>query len=106
MPLKASVVALGSVLMVPYLLAYDLAIPCAALVWYLSERTAQPARAEIALIALAWTLPFGLCILLQTQGLPVLPLVVMVCFGWLAAEALGRSPVRLQRTPAAASAKA
>ena len=35
-PLKASVVAFGSVLMVPYVLAYDLAIPLAALVWCLS----------------------------------------------------------------------
>ncbi len=35
-PLKAAVVAFGSVLMVPYVLAYDLAIPLAALVWYLS----------------------------------------------------------------------
>ena len=105
-PLKAAVVAFGSVLMVPYVLAYDLAIPLAALVWYLSERTAQLTRTEIALVAVVWTLPFGLCILLQTQGLPALPLVLMACFAWLAGEALGWSPIRLQRTPQAVPAKA
>jgi len=105
-PLKAAVVAFGSVLMVPYVLAYDVAMPITALVWHLSARTAPTTRAEIGLIAAVWTLPFGLCIVLQTQGLPLLPLVLMACFAWLAGEALGWSPVRLYRAPAAAPAKA
>jgi hypothetical protein len=45
----------------------------------LSERTAQLTCTEIALIAVVWTLPFGLCILLQTQGLPALPLALVAC---------------------------
>jgi hypothetical protein len=105
-PLKATVAAFGSVLMVPYVLAYDLAIPLAALVWYLSERKAYTTRAEIALLAAVWTLPFGLCIFLQIQGLPVLPLVLMACFAWLVGEALRWRPIRLHRTPAAEPAKA
>ena len=105
-PLKAAVVAFGSVLMVPYVLAYDLAIPLAALVWYMSAGDPQASRAEIALIAAVWTLPFGLCILVQTQGLPVLPLVLMACYAWLAGEALGWKPIRLHRTTQAAPAKA
>ena len=88
-PLKATVVAFGSVLMVPYVLAYDLAIPLAALVWYLSERASRVAPLGIALVAAVWALPFALCILFQTQGLPVLPLVLLGCFGWLVSEALG-----------------
>jgi hypothetical protein len=63
----------------------------------------QLTRTEIALIAVVWTLPFGLCILLQTQGLP---LVLVACFAWLAGEAPGWSPIRLQRPPQAAPAKA
>jgi len=105
-PLKAAVVAFGSVLMVPYALAYDLAIPLAAFVWYLSERTGQASRPEVALIAAVWALPFALCILLQTQGLPVLPLVLMACDAWLAGKALGWSPIHLNRTEQAQPAKA
>ncbi len=75
------------------------------MLWYLSERTAPAGRTELALIAASWTLPFGLCILLQTQGLPVLPLVLMVYWAWLTGEALGWKPVRLQRAAQAAAAK-
>jgi hypothetical protein len=105
-PLKATVVAFGSVLMVPYVLAYDLAIPLAALVWYLSERASRVAPLGIALVAAVWALPFALCILFQTQGLPVLPLVLLVCFGWLVSEALGFRRVGLHRTTEAAPVKA
>lgn len=105
-PLKAAAIAFGSVLMVPYVLAYDLAIPLAALVWYLSERTGQASRTEVALIAAVWALPFALCILLQTQGLPVLPLVLMACYAWLAGKALGWRPIDLDRTEEAQPAKA
>jgi hypothetical protein len=36
-PLVCAVITFGSVLMVPYVLAYDLAVPFAALVWYLLD---------------------------------------------------------------------
>jgi hypothetical protein len=104
-PLKAAVVAFGSVLMVPYLLAYDLAIPLAALVWYLSESELPATPLRVALVAALWALPFGLCILLQTQGLPVLPLVLLASFAWLVCEALGWS-IRLNRAAGAEPAKA
>jgi hypothetical protein len=85
-PLKATVVAFGSVLMVPYVQAHDLAIPFAAQIWCL--RTGAP-RSDIggaAFIGALWALPFGLGILLQTQGVPLLPLV-LAAFAWRVAEA-------------------
>ena len=87
-PLKAASVALGSVLMVPYVLAYDLAIPFAALVWYLREQDTPVTSFGVGLTGLAWALPFGVGTLVQTQGVPLLPVVLIVCFCWLTARAL------------------
>jgi alpha-1,2-mannosyltransferase len=87
-PLKATVVAFGSVLMVPYVLAYDLAIPFAALIWCLRTNALRSDIAGAAFIGALWALPFGLGILAQTQGVPLLPLVLMAAFAWLVAEAL------------------
>ena len=87
-PLKATVVAFGSVLMVPYVLAYDLATPFAALIWCLRTDGPRSNVAGAGLIGALWALPFGLGILSQTQGLPLLPLVLMAAFAWLVAEAL------------------
>jgi len=104
-PLKATVVAFGSTLMVPYVLAYDLAIPLAALVWYLRESEVPAGPLGLGLVGAVWALPFGLAILLQTQGLPVLPVVLVACYVWLVKQALGWRWRGLDR-PAAASAKA
>jgi hypothetical protein len=87
-PLKATVVAFGSVLMVPYVLAYDLAIPLAALVWYLREREVRTDAVGVAIVGLTWALPFGLGTLAQTQGVPLLPLMLVVCYAWLVGRAL------------------
>ena len=101
-PLKATVVAFGSVLMVPYVLAYDLAIPFAALdLVPADERIRAATLRRAAFIGALWALPFGLGILLQTQGLPLLPLVLMAAFAWLVAEALDWRGFRL-RSPAKA----
>jgi hypothetical protein len=93
-PLKAAVVAFGSVLMVPYVLAYDLAIALAALVWCLRERALRSDVTGTLLIGALWALPFGLGILSQTQGVPLLPLMVLAFYFWLAAEALGWRSLR------------
>lgn len=95
-PLKATVVAFGSVLMVPYVLAYDLAIPLAALVWCLREQALRSEVTGAALVSALWALPFGLGILSQTQGLPLLPLVVLAVYFWLVAEALGWRRITLR----------
>jgi alpha-1,2-mannosyltransferase len=100
-PLKASVVAFGSVLMVPYVLAYDLAIPLAALVWCLNAGELRADAVGIGLVGAVWALPFGLGILSQTQGLPLLPLVLIAFYAWLVKEA-----VAWRRADAPASAGA
>jgi hypothetical protein len=100
-PLKATVVAFGSVLIVPYVLAYDLAIPFAALIWCLRADGLRSDVARAGFIGALWALPFGLGILSQTQGLPLLPVVLMAAFAWLAAEALDWRHFSL-RTPAKA----
>ncbi len=96
-PLKATVVAFGSVLMVPYVLAYDLAIPFAALVWYLRDGRPRAEPFGVAAVGTVWALPFGLGILSQTQGLPLLPLALLVVYIWVVGEALGWSWVRRAR---------
>lgn len=104
-PLKAAVVAFGSTLMVPYVLAYDLAIPLAALVWYLREGSVRANAAGAAVVGAAWSLPFGLGILSQTQGVPLLPLVLLACYAWLVWQAFAWRAVGLERA-APANAKA
>ena len=87
--LKAAVVAFGSVLIPPYVLAYDLAIPLAALVWCLRDDAVRPGLAPAAAVALVWAIPFALTILLQARGIPVAPLAVLICYVWLVREAMG-----------------
>jgi len=103
-PLKAAVVAFGSVLMVPYVLAYDLAIPLAALVWYVREGEVRTDAAGLVIVGATWALPFGLGTLVQTWGLPLLPIVLLMCYAWLVAQALGWRWLGFKR-PAAASLK-
>ncbi len=100
-PLKATVVAFASVLLVPYVMTYDLAIPYAALIWYLRDGEVRADPAGLAIVGLVWALPFGLGTLIQTQGIPLLPAVLVVCYVWLVAQALGWRWIGLRR-PAAA----
>lgn len=89
-PLKSAVVAFGSVLMVPYVLAYDLAIPLAALVWYLRDDRPRPEPVSLAIVGALWALPYALTILLQVNGIPLLPLALLTGYAWLVSEALRR----------------
>lgn len=104
-PLKATVVAFGSVLLVPYVLTYDLAIPLAALVWCLRSEALRVDAVGVALVGAVWALPFGLGVLAQTHGLPLLPLVVLACYVWLVKQALGWKWIGFDR-PLAASTRA
>ena len=63
-------------------------IPFAALIWCLRTNGLRGDVAGAAFIGALWALPFGLGILSQTQGVPLLPLVLMGAFAWLVAEAL------------------
>jgi hypothetical protein len=91
-PLKCAVVAFGSVLMVPYVLAYDLAAPYAALIWHLIDDRPAEDSARVMLAGILWALPFALAIAAQIAGIPLLPLVLLASFFWLAGDALGWRP--------------
>ena len=54
-----------------------------------------PARAFSARVILAgilWALPFALAIAAQIAGIPLLPVVLLASFFWLAGDALGWKP--------------
>lgn len=95
--LKGAVVAFGAVLIPPYVLAYDLAIPLAALVWCLRERAVRPSVPAALAAAFVWAVPFALGLIFQGRGLPVVPLAVLVCYAWLVREALGATWPALAR---------
>lgn len=103
-PLKATLVAFGSVLISPYVLAYDLAIPLAALVWCLKDGGVRVSGLGQAAVAFVWAVPFAVAIMLQARGIPAAPLAVMLCYGWLLREAL--APSRAAERPARAASLA
>ena len=92
LPLKALILTLGTVMVVPYALAHDMAVPLAALIWYWRSRVAAPAPIELTLGGLLWLLPFPLTFLLQHQGVPATQVVMLALYGWLVANALGWQP--------------
>jgi hypothetical protein len=93
-PLKATVVAFGAVLIPPYVLAYDLAIPLCALVWCLRAAAVRASGLGGVVVNVFWAIPFALIFNLQSRGIPLAPLAVMLCYAWLVREALGAtSPV-------------
>lgn len=88
-PLKAALVATASLMMSPYVLAYDLAVPCAALLWYLTASGKAPDRFGGTAVALAWSMPFGIVMLASLLHLPLGPVALLGLFGWLLVAALG-----------------
>lgn len=94
-PLKAAVLAFGSVLVVPYVLAHDLAVPFAALFWYLASEKAMPSRVDLALVGGLWLLPFPLTFILQKNGIPATEIALVLVYTGLVAKALGFGARRL-----------
>ena len=89
-------------MMVPYVLAYDLAVPYAALIWHLREDRPVASAGGVALVGLLWALPFALGIAAQIYGIP-LPLVLLAAYVWLVSQALNVDVVRHARTAFAAT---
>lgn len=88
-PLKAAILTSGTVLAIPYSLAHDLAIPLAALVWYLSTLEKKPNWASLIAAGGLWLMPFPLSFLAQLVGAPVTQVFLALVYVMLVAEALG-----------------
>ncbi|MEM6499204.1 MAG: hypothetical protein AAF709_21080 [Pseudomonadota bacterium] len=89
-PLKALMIATASVMISPYVLAYDLTIPTAALLWYLTTIPHQPNKLDYSFIAVFWLLPFATNYILQREyGVPSGVLVMAAFYIWLLAQAYG-----------------
>jgi hypothetical protein len=92
LPVKSLILTLGTMMVVPYALAHDLAVPLAALIWYWRARRDAPSPIELTLGGLLWLLPFPLTFVLQHQGIPATQLMMLGLYGWLVATALGWQP--------------
>ncbi len=87
-PLKSAVVALGSVMIMPYVLGSDLAVPLAATAWYLTTENVRQSAAGYLAGGLLWLVPFPLIFILQSQGLPVAQIAIVFGFAWMVCAAL------------------
>jgi alpha-1,2-mannosyltransferase len=86
--LQVTIIAFGAALFTPYLLAYDLAIPLTALLWYLSSKDIYLSKSEILIVAILWCMPFALGINIQMQHVPILCLSMIVCYIMLLRRAI------------------
>lgn len=82
-PLKVAITATATVLVPPYMLAYDLAIPIAAITWYLTSRTLSPTRLEQLMMVSVWIIPFGFLMLFNLFHVSLGALPLMASFAWL-----------------------
>jgi hypothetical protein len=85
-PLATAIIAFAAVIVPPYSLCYDLAIPAAALANYLVHRTAPldwPARVAVGAF---WIIPF-VTMALTLMGVPIAPVIVLAMFACLVREA-------------------
>jgi hypothetical protein len=91
-PLKGAVSALGSVMIMPYVLGSDLALPLAALVWTLSDSNVAPTPLGVTATGLLWAVPFPLVFLMPSLGLPLAQIAILLAFAWLVSDALRSKP--------------
>jgi alpha-1,2-mannosyltransferase len=88
--LKNVVLALASLVVVPYCLNYDLAIPAAALLSWATRGTGALAPLTLAALGLFWFVPYvGMVLVLW--GIPLLPVAVLALLAALVYEAWNQS---------------
>ncbi len=88
--LKIAVLTLGSLLVTPYCLSYDLAVPAAALLLWLLRREEPLEPATLCVLFLFWLLPYP-GMLIALWGLPAIPIVAMLLLMALVREVQQRS---------------
>jgi hypothetical protein len=91
-PLATALLALAAVIVPPYSLCYDLAIPAAALAHWLVHRTAPLNQSTRIALAAFWIIPF-VTIALTPMGLPVAPLIVLAMYACLVRQTRLRAAV-------------
>jgi hypothetical protein len=84
--LAIAIMAFAAVIVPPYSLCYDLAIPAAALASWLARRATPVDRATSVVIVMFWIIPFVM-MALTAMGLPIAPVIVLAMFGCLVREA-------------------
>ncbi len=79
--------------MVPYVLAYDhpRVVFCRTIVDQVPDEC-RVGRREIMFAGILWALPFALAIAAQIAGIPLLPVVLLASYFWLAGDTLGWRP--------------
>jgi hypothetical protein len=88
--LRNAVLALASLVVVPYCLNYDLAIPAAALLSWATRGAGALAPLTLAALGLFWFVPYvGMVLVLW--GIPLLPVAVLALLAALVYEAWGQS---------------
>lgn len=86
--LRIAVLATAAVIVTPYCLNYDLAIPLAAMAMWLTARPA-PHASTLAAVAALWALPY-VGMLLALWHLPLLGMALLASFAALYCEAIAR----------------
>lgn len=87
-PLKSAILAVGTVLAVPYSLAHDLAVPLVAIVWYLSTLEEKPSWPALMVVGALWMLPFPLSFILQIKGIPATQVLLAAVYAGLVIQAV------------------
>jgi Glycosyltransferase family 87 len=78
--LQVVIIAFGASLLTPYMLAYDLAIATAALLWYVSDQDSTFAGWELFIVVALNSMCFSIGITVQALGLPLLPVLMALCY--------------------------
>jgi hypothetical protein len=94
--LQVVTIVFGASLLTPYMLAYDLAIPLAALLWYLVDQHPRLKNWELAVFTALWSLCFSVAITVQALGLPMLAVLMVLCFLMLLRQALQTGDLKRQ----------
>jgi hypothetical protein len=87
--MKVAAVTLAALIVTPYSLAYDLAIPAAAIAIWLAARPDAPPPVVVAAAGLFWAAPFMGMVTMAFASLPLTQAALLALFVAVAREALG-----------------
>ena len=91
-PLKSTLLGFGMVMLMPYSLAHDLALPLVALLWHLRSETRPLTTIEQWGTTLLWMLPFPLAFVLPMAGIPATSFALIAAYVLLLKRAAEQDP--------------